>query len=512
MEVIIKRKEKIYSKDDENNGKTRVVAYTRVSSDEERQLGSFESQKKYYYEKITSNPEWIFKGIYGDEGISGTSSENRAGFINMIRDAKSNKFDLILTKSISRFARNTVDTLKFIRFLKDKGIGIYFEEENIYTNAVQGELLITILSSLAQQESENTSSHVTTGIEMSLKNGTRIDTHKCYGYDYSKETKKFTINDKAENVRLIFDLYLKTENLNEIRKELFRRKIKSPGGKEFWETIVIQHLLTNEKYIGNSIFGDSYVYDSLNHRLKKNKGERNKYRFVNHHEPIISKEVFEDVNNRIKKNKEGLGKPELKNSEYSLLAWKGICGFCGCSLGVKYSEKHASPSHQCLNSLRKLQRYLCPNSSPIKDREIESSFYKGIKKLRNKINLNTLSEELENKLAYARSIIINAKIDKFDFELYDKLVNLVIIGGYKSDGTPDPFLIRFILKEDTMFDNKRKNRRRFNNKSIEILSFENNVNKIYGRYDENRNYYKVKVNFIKVVLEIPNDDNLIWKL
>ena len=512
MEVIIKRKEKNMANENENDGKLRVVAYARVSSEEERQQGSFESQKKYYYEKITSNPDWTFKGIYGDEGISGTSSENRTGFISMIREARNRKFDLILTKSISRFARNTVDTLKFIRFLRGKGISIYFEEENINTSAIQGEMLITILSSLAQQESENTSSHVTAGIEMSLKNGTRTDFHKCYGYDYSKETKELTINKNAQNVKLIFDLYLKTENINEIRRELFKRKIKSPGGKEFWEPIVIMKVLTNEKYIGNSIFGESYVSDPLTHRLKKNYGERNIYKYIDHHEPIISKEIFDEVNKKIKKNKEGKIKQELKNRDYSILEWKGICGFCGCSLGVKNSSVHAMPSHQCLNSLRKLQRYLCPNSAPIKDREIENAFIKGIKKIRNKINLNTLSEEIEEKLTYVRGIILNAKLDKFNYEIYDKLVNLVIIGGYNSDGTPDPYTLRFILREDIMFDNKRKNRRRFHNKTLEILSFENHVNICYGRYNSDRVFYKAKIESIKVIFEVQNDDNLIWKL
>ena len=151
MEVILKKKSKTFEEDSTDENRIRVVAYARVSTETERQQGSFESQKSYYYEKISNNPDWIFKGIYADEGISGTTSEDRTGFRNMIRDAKLKKFDLILTKSISRFARNTVDTLKFIRFLKEKNVAVFFEDENINTNELQGELLLTILGSLTQQ-------------------------------------------------------------------------------------------------------------------------------------------------------------------------------------------------------------------------------------------------------------------------------------------------------------------------------------------------------------------------
>ena len=512
MEVIIKRKERKTNIESSNEEKIRVVAYARVSTEEERQKGSFESQKNYYYEKIISNPEWVFKGIYGDEGISGTSSERRTGFAKMIRDAKNKKFDRILTKSISRFARNTVDTLKFLRFLKERKISVYFEEENIDTSAIQGELLITILSSLAQQESENTASHAVAGLEMALRNGTKTDSHKCYGYDYIKEEKKFVVNKYAENVKLIFDLYLKTGNIHSVKKELFKRGIKSPGGNDFWETVVIKSIIRNEKYIGNSIFGGHYVYDSLNHKIKKNNGERNMYRFVNHHEPIISKKVFEKANNLLTKNSEGKFKPDLKNREYTLLAWKGICGFCGSTLGVKAEAQHSMPSHQCRNSLVKISRYLCPNSTQIKDRELEDSFLKGIRKLRNKINLNTLDDNIESKLSYARSLILNNKLEKFDYELYDKIVNLVIVGGYNEDGTPNPFILRYILKEDTLFDNKRTNRKKFNGKTLEILSFDNRVNTYYGRYTENRDYYKMQIESIKVIIEIQDDEDLIWKL
>lgn len=186
----------------------RVVPYARVSTDSEDQKNSYESQLKYYKKMIMENPEWEFVDIYADEAISGTLDYKRNDFMRMINDAYERKFDMIITKSISRFARNTVDTLKYVRKLKELNIAIYFEEEHINTLEMSGELLITILSAVAQQESENISTHVKLGLKMKKERGELIGFNSCLGYDYSIETKKITINNnEIDVVKYIFKRY-----------------------------------------------------------------------------------------------------------------------------------------------------------------------------------------------------------------------------------------------------------------------------------------------------------------
>ena len=516
MEVIVKRKKETTEVQRLNDGsKIRVVAYARVSTELERQQSSFESQKKYYFEKITSNPDWIFSGIYSDEGITGIKTENRIGFKNMIRDARNSKFDLILTKSISRFARNTVDTLKYIRFLKEKNIDVYFEEENINTTAMQGELLITILSSIAQQESENISAHILAGREMALKNGTKRASKSCIGYDYNKETGELIPNKDADTVRLIFELYDKYEVILKVVKELHDRGIKTLKGREYWDLNVIAQILENEKYIGNVVFGEHYISDTLSRKQVSNKGERKKYKYINHHEPIISKELFERVRAKYLKNKE-IHKNDYYhkkgNHEVNLASWKGKCGFCGYSLAKKYPKNSDNIFYRCKKYHVITTRDLCPNAKQIKHSEVISSFLKGMKKLKNKINLNSLEDKVEEKLPYIRNIILNANFDKFNYELYDKLVKIMILGGIDETGKEDPFLLRFILKDDELFDNKNKNRRYFSNKTIELLNFDNKVNVKYRYHDINNNYEILNVESIKVKIEIEDNDSLIWKL
>ena len=210
IEIIKKKEEFNFSKQSLPNQKLRVAAYARVSTDMEEQQTSFISQQKYYLEKITTNPNWIFVEVYADEGISGTQASKRENFMRMIDDACNGKINLILTKSISRFARNTLDTLKYVRMLKANNVGILFEEENINTLDMAGELLLTVLSSVAQQESETISSHIKLGLKMKKERGELVGFSSCYGLRYDNKTHEMKIIEKeAEIVRLIFKEYLK---------------------------------------------------------------------------------------------------------------------------------------------------------------------------------------------------------------------------------------------------------------------------------------------------------------
>ena len=232
VELIQKTSSRINRKTGEEIiGQLKVAAYCRVSSDKEDQINSYKSQKKYYTQKISENVEWIFVDIYADEAITGTIDYKRSDFIRMINDAVSGKIDLIITKSVSRFARNTLDTLKYVRLLKQHNVAILFEEENINTLEMAGELLLTVLSSVAQQESETTSAHVKLGIKMKWQRGELFGFNGCLGYDYDKTTKSLFINeDEAEIVRYIFERYNDGLGVAMIGKEMERLGIKTKNG------------------------------------------------------------------------------------------------------------------------------------------------------------------------------------------------------------------------------------------------------------------------------------------
>ena len=218
------------------NRKLKVAGYARVSTMEEEQLNSYESQKKYYYEKIMENPEWDLVNVYADEGISGTTDYMRPGFMKMIEDALSGKIDIILTKSISRFGRNTLDVIKYIRMLRENNVAVIFEEDNINTmDAAKSDLILTTLSAVAQQESANISEHVKLGLRMKMNRGELIGFTKCYGYRYDKEQKNFVIEpSEAEVVKNIYEQYIAGHGANWIANMLEKQGIKSPKGNDKW--------------------------------------------------------------------------------------------------------------------------------------------------------------------------------------------------------------------------------------------------------------------------------------
>ncbi|MBQ1291021.1 MAG: recombinase family protein, partial [Lachnospiraceae bacterium] len=230
--------------------KRKVAGYARVSTDQEEQQSSYEAQMDYYRSYITSRSDWEFVGMYSDEDITATNTKHRDGFNSMIEDALAGKINLIITKSISRFARNTVDSLTTVRKLKDKGVEIFFEKENIWTLDSKGELLITIMSSLAQEESRSISENTTWGKRKSFADGkASVAFTHFLGYD-----KGFDVNEEeADTVRLIYKLFLAGLSLYAITKELERRGCKAPSGGDSWHISTVRSILTNEKYRGDAL-------------------------------------------------------------------------------------------------------------------------------------------------------------------------------------------------------------------------------------------------------------------
>lgn len=272
----------------------RVAAYCRVSTDGDEQLGSFESQKLYYEQKISENMEWVSAGIFADEAITGTKTDKREGFLDMMDKCQHGEIDLVLTKSISRFARNTVDTLNYVRMLKNKNIAVFFEKENINTLDMNGEMLLAILSSLAQQEVESLSQNVKMGLKIKMKRGELIGFNGCLGYDYNPEDKTLAVNEEeAETVRFIYDMYLQGYGTTTIAKRLIELGVKNKKGKVSWHTHGVMGIIRNEKYKGDILLGKSFTVDPISKRRLANMGEEEQYYIKDHHEPIVSRKDWD---------------------------------------------------------------------------------------------------------------------------------------------------------------------------------------------------------------------------
>lgn len=325
----------------------RVAAYARVSTDNEEQLSSYEAQVDYYARYIQAKPEWAFVKVYTDEGISAISTKKRDGFNRMIRDALDGKIDMIITKSVSRFARNTVDTLTTVRKLKEKGVEVYFEKENIYTLDSKGELLITIMSSLAQEESRSISENVTWGQRKRFADGKVSMPYKQFlGYEKGEDGLPKIVESEAAIVRLIYKLYLEGKSPSGIAKRLTDSGIATPSGKAKWQPSTVESILSNEKYMGDAILQKSFTVDFLTKKMKPNEGEVPQYYVENSHPAIISRDIFNLVQHEMKIR----GKNRSYNVSGSCFSGKIICGVCGSIYGSKVwhsSSKYRRTIWQC---------------------------------------------------------------------------------------------------------------------------------------------------------------------
>lgn len=308
------------------NTKRKVAAYARVSTDSEEQSTSFEAQVDYYTNYINSRPEWEMASIYTDDGITAVNTKKRDGFKKMIADALDGKFSLIVTKSVSRFARNTVDSLDTIRKLKEKGVECYFEKEGIWTFGGKGELLITIMSSLAQEESRSLSENVTWGQRKRFADGKVSMPYKNFlGYEKGEDGKPKIVESEAKIVRDIYHMYLNGYSIRQICKNLTGRGIPTPSGKENWSVSTVKSILQNEKYKGHALLQKTFCEDFLTKKMIKNEGQVPQYYVTDSHPAIINPELYELVQKELAKNAVyGTGR-----SNASLFSGKIICGECG---------------------------------------------------------------------------------------------------------------------------------------------------------------------------------------
>ena len=305
----------------------RVASYCRVSTEEELQMNSLDNQIVHYTNYIRSNPAWQFAGIYSDLGKSGTKMESRNGFNKMIRYAKAGKIDLILCKSISRFARNVMDTLKVIRELRDKKIYVLFEKENLYTGDMQSEFILTMLAATAQEESRSTSENITWATSKRFEQGEGRFV-RILGYKKIKD-KPWVIDQKeAAAVREIFRQYLEGRTPTEIANHFIRNGYLKANGRNDWTNVAITSILRNERYVGDVICQKTFTEDYLTHKQVTNDGQKTKYYIKDHHEGIIDRETFDKVQQMLKPKTKGVKRGPNKRYDFT---GRIVCGECGAN-------------------------------------------------------------------------------------------------------------------------------------------------------------------------------------
>ena len=358
--------------------KRKVAGYARVSTDHDDQFSSYEAQIDYYTNYIKGRDDWEFVEVYTDEGITGTSTKHREGFKQMIADALDSKIDLIVTKSVSRFARNTVDSLTTIRQLKEAGVEVYFEKENIWTFDGKGELLLTIMSSLAQEESRSISENCTWGQRKRFADGkVSVPFQRFLGYDRGPDGNLVVNREQAVIVKRIYSLFLQGMTYHGIADTLTKDGIPTPGGKKKWSISTVKSILSNEKYKGDALLQKSYTVDFLTKKTKVNEGEIPQYYVEDNHEAIIDPEVFEMVQREMAKR----GKGKKYHSGVHAFSTKIKCGECGSWYGSKVwhsNSKYRKTIWQCNHKFDGDCRCQTPH---LTDEEIQQHFLSAANKL-----------------------------------------------------------------------------------------------------------------------------------
>ncbi|WP_100064986.1 recombinase family protein [Miniphocaeibacter massiliensis] len=358
--------------------KTKVAAYARVSTSSNDQLESLENQKKHYYSYITKNPDWKFIDVYYDEGITGTSVEKREGLLRLLEHARAGRIDLILTKSISRFSRNLIDSLEIVRELMNLGVFIYFEKENLNTGSMESELILTILSSLAENESMSISENNKWSFRRRIENGTYKHGYAPFGYDV--EDGNLMVNrEKKKIVEDIFIHYLSGKGAYSIAEILNKENVPSPKGEK-WVEGTINNILKNEKYVGDAILQKTFT--DHNYKRKRNKGQKDMYFIENNHEGIIKREDFERVQDLMEYNalKKGNDSSKKYQNRYAF-SGKIICGDCG---GKFKRRTHYSTNNTSYIAWTCETRLSNPDSCSIKfirDEDIKVAFLNMVNKL-----------------------------------------------------------------------------------------------------------------------------------
>ena len=424
----------------------RVAAYCRVSTKQEEQLNSYEVQKKFYTEKINSNPEWQMVGIFADKGITGTSVLKRDEFNKMIKLCKDKKIDMILVKSISRFARNTVDCLHYTRMLKALGVDVFFEEQGIHSIKSDAEFYISIYGTIAQSESENISANVKWGKLQSAKEGKVVFSYKNFlGYRKGAGGNPEIDEEQAETVRMIYDRFLACDSLKQIAEKLQKEQRLSPAGKSEWSTSTIRSILSNEKYKGDAIINKTFTVDCLTKEVRKNRGERPKYYVENSHPAIIDAETFGRVQEELARR---IGKKKVKeigtkteqgkySSKYAMTELL-ICGECHTPYRRCTWTAHGRKQivWRCVKRLDYGKKY-CHNSPTLEENRLQTAIVNAIQKFAQQDPqlLKTLKSHIEKGINDAvredNSLDIQLRLDAVEKEI-NELFNTISVDTIES--------------------------------------------------------------------------------
>ena len=376
----------LLQKQNDENAILNVAAYCRVSTDSEEQLDSYKAQMAYYTDAIAKNPKWRFVGIYADEGITGLQAKKREQFLRMIKDCEKGKIDLILTKSVARFARNTVDSLKYIRKLRAKGVGVYFEEQSLNSLKADSEVFIGIHSVFAQSESENISANVKWGIRQRMQSGTFAFRYNLLGYKKGEDGKPEIVKEEADIIRSIYEMYLDGKSLDSIKKYLESNKFLTVRGSLNWSKPHIKSILTNERYAGDMLLQKTYIENCITKKAKKNNGELAKYLITNSHPAIIDRETFKLVQVEVARrgNIRKVTTSEIdEKGKYSgkyALSELLICGECGNKyrrITWKIKGKNTKV-WRCVNRVEYGKKF-CKQSVAVEEDKIKSAILKALR-------------------------------------------------------------------------------------------------------------------------------------
>ena len=436
-----------------NHKQIRVAAYCRVSTDHEEQINSYQVQVEYYTNYINSNSEWAMAGIFADEGISGTQTKKRTEFNRMIRKCRQKKIDLILCKSVSRFMRNTVQCLEYIRELRSLGIGIIFEKENINTMKMSGEFIISLYGSFAQAESESISKNVTWGIEKSFREGkVKYVMDKTLGYRMGDDGKPYVIEEEAEIVRRIYRLYLDGLSMQGIANIMQAEGIKRRSGSSKWSRANVDFILKNEKYVGDAILQKTFTVDCITHKAVKNRGEKAKYVIHDCHEAIIDRDTYNRTQQELAKRgsiEKKSNKSKTERGRYSsayALTDILVCGECGTSYRRVTWTSHGKKQivWRCISRLEHGSKY-CKNSPSINEEKLHNAIVKALNSLY--CNDSGFLEMMENNI---RTVVtgendtcseimrIRTRLSEIE-KARDDMIHLVTSGAVGADSLDKEF-------------------------------------------------------------------------
>lgn len=429
----------------------RVAAYCRVSTEQEEQQNSYQVQISYYTDLINKKKEWTLAGIFADEGISGTQTKKRTEFNRMIRMCKNKKIDLVITKSISRFARNTVDCLEYVRQLKDLGIGVIFEKENINTLTMTSEFMIALYGSFAQAESESISKNVSWGKEKAYREGKVVFQYsKLLGYRKGEDGKPEIVPEEAETVKMIYAMFLDGYSMTDIANRLMELNRCTALGSEKWNSGIVRNILRNEKYVGDALLQKTYTVDCISHKVVKNHGERPMYLVTDHHAPIIDRDTYNRVQQELarrsskrKVSDKTITEQGKYSSKYALTELL-ICGHCGTPYRrTTWSKKGTKQIvWRCISRLEHGKKY-CPDSPTIKEEQLHKAIIRAINNYYScrddivrilKANIGSVLECQGQEEIFA----IEKRLKEID-QARNDLVGLIATGGCDEDKLDSEF-------------------------------------------------------------------------